>query len=182
MVLTSILIGLGIAELLNGMIRILRSNFREGIYLPQIIWAFFLLQYLVIIWWSRWDLHITFEWNFLQLMLSLVGPIVIFIMAGLVLPLELPAREHYFRQQKVIFTLMPLAAVISIVHELVIEGTAVISLTMLYAISLFTVTLIPRFAKKDWIHLICSGSGVALFFGFVIANSFSISSSPELVP
>jgi len=37
MVLTSILIGLGIAELLGGIVRVLWSGFKENIFIPQIL-------------------------------------------------------------------------------------------------------------------------------------------------
>ena len=37
MVLTSVLIGLGIAELLGGIVRVFRSGFKENIFIPQIL-------------------------------------------------------------------------------------------------------------------------------------------------
>ena len=43
MVLTSILVGLGIAELLGGIVGILRSGSKDKIYIPQMLWAFFIL-------------------------------------------------------------------------------------------------------------------------------------------
>ena len=176
MVLTSILIGLGIAELLQGIVRMLRTDFKEGFYLPQIFWSSFLFLYLVIVWWSRWDLSENFHWTFFQLMMSLVGPVLAFIAAGLMFARNRTAREYYFRQQKTMFTLLPLIASSSLAHELVIEGTAVISFTSFMSSLLIVTTLVPRFLKQDWIHLLCSILANAILTTWVLSALYLITS------
>jgi len=176
MVLTSILIGLGIAELLNGIVRMLRTDFKEGFYLPQVFWASFLFLYLIIVWWSRWDLSENFHWTFLQLMMSLVGPVLAFIAAGLMFARNRTARVYYFRHQKTMFTLLPLIATSSLLHELIIEGTAVMSFTSFMSTLLITATLLPRFFRQDWIHLVCSVSANAILTIWVLSALYFISS------
>lgn len=176
MVLTSILIGLGIAELLSGIVRMLRTDFKEGLYLPQIFWSSFLFLYLIIVWWSRWDLNENFHWTFLQLIMSLVGPVLAFIAAGLMFARNRTARVYYFRQQKTMFTLLPLIATSSLVHELVIEGTSIISFTSFMSSLLIVSTFLPRFFKKDWIHLVCSISANAILTTWVLSALYLISS------
>ena len=175
MVLTSILIGLGIAELLSGIVRMLRSDFKEGFYLPQILWSSFLFLYLIIVWWSRWDLRENFHWTFLQLLMSLAGPVMAFIAAGLMFARNRTAKEYYFRQQKTMFTILPLIAFSSLIHEVVIEGTSLLSFTTFMASLLVISTLLPRFFKKDWIHLVCSFSANAVFIFWVLSSLYLIS-------
>lgn len=176
MVLTSILIGLGIAELLNGMVRILRSDFKEGIYLPQLFWAAYLFLYLIIVWWSRWDLHENFEWTFVQLLLSLAGPIVLFILSGLVFPLKESARDYYYKRQKTFFTLLPLTPIIGMLHEIIIEGTPFLSLTTLMASTMLVLTTIPRFSQKEWVHLGCAVLINTIFLSWVLGANYLITS------
>ncbi len=175
MVLTSILIGLGVAELLNGVVRILRSDFKEGIYIPQLFWASYLFLFLIVIWWSRWDLHENFVWSFGQLLLSLAGPILLFVLSGLVFAHNQPARDYYFKHQKTLFTLMPFAALIGMLHEVIIEGTPVFSSTTIMASSLVVLSVIPRFSQRDWVHLSCAILVNVIFFGWVLGVSYLIS-------
>jgi len=174
MVLTSILIGLGVAELLQGIVRLLRSDFEEGIYLPQLLWAGYLFLFLIVIWWSRWDLHENFNWSFIQLILSLAGPAIVFILSGLVFAHNEPARDYYFSKQKIFFTLLPLAMAISLAHEVLIEGTAFFSSTMLLGGTLFLLTLIPRYSDTDWVNMSCAVLANVLFLGWVLNVQYFI--------
>jgi hypothetical protein len=175
MVLTSILIGLGIAELLHGLVRMLRSDFREGFYLPQVLWAIYLFLYFIVVWWSRWDLRENFHWNFLQLLMSLAGPVLAFILSGLVFARKSKAREYYFRQQKVFFTLLPLIMIISLIHEIVIEGTSIISITSLIASAIMLLTVVPRYAQKDWIHIFCAACSIGILNAWIFFSIYMIS-------
>ena len=176
MVLTSILIGLGIAELMQGIVRMLRSDFREGFYLPQVLWAIYLFFYLIIVWWSRWDLRENFHWTFFQLIMSLAGPILTFILSGLVFARKSKAKDYYFRQQKVFFSLLPVIMAISIAHEVLIEGTSLISGTTMTASTLLILSLIPRFVQKDWLHIFCAASSNIIFISWVFFSVYLVSS------
>lgn len=176
MVLTSILIGLGIAELLQGVVRMLRTDFREGFYLPQTLWGVFLFFYLIAVWWSRWDLRENFDWTILQLLMSLAGPILAYVSAGLLFPRSRPAREYYFRQRKSLFTVIPLIALIGLLHEVIIESTPIISFTTIMATMLFVFTLLPRFSEKDWVHILSGLAANAVFTSWIFLSVYLLSS------
>ncbi|MFC1619349.1 hypothetical protein ACFL45_05335 [Candidatus Neomarinimicrobiota bacterium] len=172
MVLTSILIGLGIAELLNGVVRMLRSDFKERYYLPQIFWAMFLLLHLIIIWWSRWDLRDTLQWNFLQLLLSLTAPVLIFILASLIFPEKVNARIHFFRHRRIFFSLLTVILVVDIIHETVVEGTAFFSWDILLPGLILAAILWARFSKNDAVHYLTSVMSFSLLTLFVFINTY----------
>jgi hypothetical protein len=151
MVLTSILIGLGIAELLNGVVRMLRSDFKERYYPPQIFWAMFLLLHLIIIWWSRWDLRDTLQWNFLQL---------------------LNARIHFFRHRRIFFSLLTVILVVDILHETIVEGTAFFSWDILLPGLILAAILWARFSKNDAVHYLTSAISFSLLTLFVFINTY----------
>lgn len=176
MVLTSILIGLGIAELLSGIIRMLRTDYKEGFYLPQVLWAIFLFLYFIIVWWSRWDLRENFHWTFFQLLMSLAGPLIAFVLAGLAFARTRTAREFFFRQQKTFFSLLPLIMLISLLHEYIIEGTPILSMTTIMASAMMILSFIPRFVEKDWIHITCSLAANLIFISWVYLSVYLLSS------
>ena len=154
MVLTSILIGLAIAELLSGIVRILRSEFKENIFVPQLLWALYIFLHILLIWWSRWDLKDSIDWNFIQLLLSLIGPIILYILAGLIFPLNQPAKVHFYKQRKVFYFLLILSFSISFLHELIIEKTPLLSLATLFLAIMLGMVTWARFSKKDFVHII----------------------------
>ena len=174
MVLTSILIGLGIAELLYGVVRTLRSNFQERIFIPQVLWGFYLFLHLLGIWWSRWDLHEGFEWNFLQLLLSLTAPILLFLLSGLVFPLNQVAREHYFQQRPIFFNLLILVCLVEVLHETFIEGTPLFSLTPLLIAVMLAGILAARITEKEWVHYAAALNGLGMVGIFIILTVYEL--------
>ena len=172
MVLTSILIGLGIAELLSGIVRILRSDFKENIFVPQLLWAMFIFLYILLIWWSRWDLRGSIDWNFIQLLLSLIGPIIMYILAGLIFPHHQPAKVHFYKQRKVFFFLLMLSFSISLSHELIIEKTPLISLATLFLAILLGMVTWAIFSKKESIHIILALVCLSLVLIFIFLTTY----------
>ncbi len=174
MVLTSILISLGIAELLYGVVRVLRSEFQERLFLPQAAWALFLFLHLIVIWWSRWDLHENFEWNFIQLLLSLAAPILLFILCGLIFPLKEVARDHYYRLRKPFFSILFLIAIIDLLHEILIEGSPILSLATPTVLVMAVAIIAARFSQKDLVHGIAALVCVATVLFFISMTVFEL--------
>ena len=172
MVLTSILIGLGIAELLGGIIRILRSGFKENIFIPQILWAIFIFLYILNIWWSRWDLRDIMDWNFVQLLLSLTGPIILYILAGLIFPLNKPAKAHFYKQRIVFYSLLMIQFAISLSHELIIERTSIFSFATLFIAIMLGMSTWAIMSKKDYVHTIVSIVCLSLVTTFIILTTY----------
>jgi hypothetical protein len=174
MVLTSILIGLGIAELLYGVVRLLRTEFKERFFLPQAIWALFIFLHLIIIWWTRWDLHENFEWNFLQLLLSLAAPILLFILAGLIFAKNKPSRDHYYQQRTSFFNILAVIIVINFFHETLIEKSPILGLATPLLLIMFLATLAARFSDKDWVQSLAAFICISLLGLFIGMTVFSL--------
>ncbi len=175
MVLTSILIGLGIAELLYGLVRMLRSDFKEKFFLPQAIWSFFIFLHLIMIWWSRWDLRENFEWNILQLLLSLAAPILLFILAGLIFPNNKNSRDHYYQQRVSFFNILIVVLLIDISHEVFIEGSAVFSLVNFLIFMMLLSSSFARFSLRDWVHTLSALACISAVGFFATMTVFSLS-------
>lgn len=99
MVLVSIIIGLGIAEVLTGLARALRSSDSVQHYWVHsiLVLAIFIAQLQQ--WWESWGLRDAPEWNFLALLLMLAGPVCLFLMAHLLFPERLEGadlRAYYY--------------------------------------------------------------------------------------
>ena len=81
MVLVSIIIGLGIAELLKTLSKIIRGNHDGG--LLHILWSVNMLNMLIQCFWAYWVYEDRVDWTYNELILILLGPIIMYIIASL---------------------------------------------------------------------------------------------------
>jgi hypothetical protein len=132
----------------------------------------FLLLHLIIIWWSRWDLRDTLQWNFLQLLLSLTAPVLIFILASLIFPEKVNARIHFFRHRRIFFSLLTVILIVDILHETIVEGTAFFSWDILLPGLILAAILWARFSKNDAVHYLTSAVSFSLLTLFVFINTY----------
>ena len=85
-VLLSIVLGLGITQLLQGFGRLMNARSRVRPYWPSLLWAVVLLVAHVQNWWSMFGLRGRAHWSFLDFALVLSNPILLYLLAALVLP------------------------------------------------------------------------------------------------
>jgi hypothetical protein len=125
-VLISIILGLGITQLLSGFGRWIehRASFRA--YAPAICWAFVLLVIHVQCWWSMFGLREQTDWTFLKFMAVLMQPIILYLQAIVVLPgassTTLDLRSNYYAQRGWFFGLMIALLVASVAKDLILNG------------------------------------------------------------
>lgn len=116
MILQSIIIGLGIAEILTGVARTLRvGRARE---LGWIHWSLVLLIFLALlqVFWESWSLNRIDTWTFPAMIMMLTAPIVLHLIAHLMFPLERDAispEDHYFKHYRLIWSLGLLGIVVN---------------------------------------------------------------------
>lgn len=83
MVLVSIVLALGVAQLLGGASDFVRSS---RVYLGHSFWVLALFLMHVQLWWAMWDLHNRASWTFLTFLNLLLGPTLLFFTTNLLLP------------------------------------------------------------------------------------------------
>lgn len=126
-VLISIILGLGIAQLLGSFGRWVEHRRAFGAFGPALLWAGILLLIHVQTWWSMFGLRALAEWTFARFAIVLLQPIVLYLLAILVLPSQTAqsqdARANYFAQRHWFFGLLAFLLVVSVVKDLVVSGS-----------------------------------------------------------
>src|SRR5437879_3431768 len=106
-VLISIILGLGIAQLLTGFGRWVERRTAFQPFAPAMIWAGTLLLIHVQTWWSMFGLRLLTEWTFVRFAAVLIQPIILYLLAILVLPSQSATttdlRVNYFDQRRWFF-------------------------------------------------------------------------------
>ena len=85
-VLISVILGLAVAEILQGFRGLLWSRTRIQIYWPVIGWAFLVLLVCFEYWWSMFRMRTHHDWTFQQFAIMGLQTTLIYMVAGLVFP------------------------------------------------------------------------------------------------
>ena len=125
-VLLSIIIGLGMTQILTAAGGLIRYRARVRFYWPSLLWALTVLAIYVQMWWSTFGLRTLHNWTFASFSLVLLEPICFYLMAALVLPEGIEAtgvdmREHYFEQHQWLFGFLFATVVVSMMKEEALE-------------------------------------------------------------
>ena len=81
---TSIIIGLGMAELLGGVARVVRGELKAGPLHSVWVALVFLAQLQFL--WASWDLHGRGGWTFVEFIIFMIGPIVLYVGPAILFP------------------------------------------------------------------------------------------------
>lgn len=125
MVLVSIIVGLGLAEILTGIARILRFRSSVDYYWLHGVLVATLFIALLQQWWETWGLRDTSEWSFLALLMLMAAPVSLFLMAHLAYPEPVADAEievYYYGEMRPIWLLGAVAIVASTLFRPVIFG------------------------------------------------------------
>ena len=116
MVLVSIIVGLGMAEILAGVARALRRRASIRFYWVHMVLVLAMFIALLQQWWEIWGLRVASEWSFLALLVMLTAPVCLFLIAHLLFPEPVDGadfQEYYYREMRPIWLLGVVAVVAS---------------------------------------------------------------------
>jgi hypothetical protein len=127
-VLVSIILGLGITQLLTGVGRLLQNRARVRIYWPTIGWIVLQLLVHIQVWWSMFELRDQVGWTFPGFLSVLLVPVVLYLMSALTLPdfgdaIRDDLREHYYASCRWVYSLGVLLVALTFAREVILEGS-----------------------------------------------------------
>jgi hypothetical protein len=109
-VLLSIVIALGISEIVSSWGALLRHRREVRFYWVHTLWTVLVVLLMVQMWWGFWNYRTVEAWSFVALV-AVVAEALVMVLAGLVLTAqpgrgeELDLRRHYYEQSRVFFGL-----------------------------------------------------------------------------
>jgi hypothetical protein len=136
-VLLSIVLGLGVTQLLTGVGRLVQARRSVRVYWPPLVWIAVLLLIHVQSWWAMFELRAHAPWTFLQFLVVLLTPTTLYLMAALALPdvaeataagRVLDLRAHYYAQTRWFFAAAGAVVASSVLRPLVFDGRIPIDL------------------------------------------------------
>jgi len=170
-VLLSIILGLGITQILTALGRLIRQRERVVGYWPAWLWSLNLLLIHVQMWWAMFELRDRPEWTFLAFGVVLLQPVVLYMAAALVLPADdddrLYLREHYHRQAPWLFGFLVALGITSVLKDLALDGALPQALNLgFHAIFIFVSTL-AAVVRDPRVHAAIAFTGSATLLIYI---------------
>lgn len=139
MVLVSIIVGLGVAEILTGVAMQIRYRTSSSGYWVHSCAVAVIFLALLQTWWELWGLHNTLEWAFSDLVLMLVAPSSLYLVAHLIFPESMQKcdlEEYYYGSMPSIWWLAVIVTISSTTFRPLAFGSDLISWDNLTAVFL----------------------------------------------
>ena len=126
-VLLSIILGLGLTQLLTSVGRLIRHRDRVRADWLPLLWVAVLLVLYVQVWWTMFGLRALRVWTFIAFLTVVAQTITLYMMAAVILPDQVDdagvdLAAHYDRQHRWFFGFFLATLFISIAKDLVIAG------------------------------------------------------------
>jgi len=127
-VILSIILGLSVTQLLQGLSQVINARDRVRIYWPAIGWTLLLLIIDVQAWWAMFGYRNRHAWTFLQFAVLLLETIVLYLLAALSLPTgfgeaAIDLHANYFRHARWFFGSFVSVLVVSLLKDVVFAGS-----------------------------------------------------------
>lgn len=156
-VIVSIILGLSITQLLQGISEVINERDRVRLYQPAIGWSVLLLIVDVQAWWAMFGYRNRHQWTFVQFATVLLEVILLYLLAALALPsFAAPAvidlRANYFKHKAWFFGILILVLLDSLLKSFVVDGGLPGTLDLGFHLIWVTTAFIAAVIKSDWYH------------------------------
>lgn len=135
-ILVSIILGLGITQLLTSLGNLLHHYKTVRLYWPHTIWIGFILFLHIQDWFVTYQLRQKTEWKLTEVMFVLLYPIVLYIITKIILPekgkKQIQAlNSYYYLKSPIFFSLLSIAILLSILFNIFLLGNSLLSQSIL---------------------------------------------------
>lgn len=176
-VIVAIVLALGLAELLGGVVRILRGDLKSHPF--HALWIVVVFQLQVQLAWGLWGLHRRAAWRYPEFLLLLSGPIVVYLIAALLYPTEAPERAdvHLLRRRRPFFLLQAAYVGLTALYGWFLFGEGWLpapTMTRLVVVgALVAAAITPRKAVQWAVGLLVLGGNLwwTYYYVFVLAST-----------
>ena len=177
-VLISIVIGLGITQLLMGVHRLVQARERVRLYWLSLVWVCLMFVAQVEWWWASYTLRDETVWNFFYFLFVLLSPVSLYLAAAFVLP-EIgenetyDLRQHYYRSHGWFFAFVALGPTLDAIRRGLQAGTPwdlgvvnnAVSAALLYLLAV---------TRRERYHVAVTLIVTALFLWFIVSAALKL--------
>ena len=177
-VLLSIILGLGLTQLLTAAGRLIRLRGRVRADWIPVLWAALLLVIYVQSWWAMFGLRHVVAWSFLAFLIVLAQTVTLYMMAAVVLPEQVDdggvdLATYYEEQHRWFFGFLLATLVVSVVKDVVLSGRLPEPLNLVFHGVLAALCIAAIVARRRRAHAtiaVASAAALGLYVGLLFAQ------------
>ena len=156
-VLISIVLSLGITQILTSLTLLVKKRTKVISYWPHSLWVLFILFLHIQEWWVMYSLR-TFEpWRLPVFLFIMLYPIALFVLAKLLFPNKIKGKlidlkAFYYENYPLIFIMIVISAILSVLYNLfVLDFQLYEQFLQISMIVVFSTILIKKYSF-EWLH------------------------------
>jgi len=171
-VLISIILGLAIAQVLQGYRGLALARERVRLFWPTPIWSVVVLLLAVQSWWAMFGLRAVEVWTFGAFAVVLLQAVVLYMLAALVLPdfggeTPVDLRAHYFGHRRLFFGALTLLIAVSLAKDLLIAGRLPSLFNTVFQGLVALGAVIAMLTNRAWYHRILAPVVLVGFLAYI---------------
>jgi hypothetical protein len=177
-VLISIVLGLGLTQLLASLHRLVQARARVRVYWLPLLWAALIFITQVEWWWSSFALRDQTQWNFFYFLFVLLSPVTLYLAAAFVLPeieaeVEYDLRSYYFATRGWFFAFVAAGRVLYAIRRGVQAGSFTDVGAVSNAVSAVMVATLAVSRSPRW-HALVTLTVSGLFLYFIVSAALEL--------
>ncbi len=156
-VLISIILGLGITQILTSISEAIQDYNKTKLYWPHSIWIVFILFLHIQDWFILYQLKFLPSWSLPSIIFILLYPIVLFISARIIMPEKgdefcHDMKSFYYKRFKLFMYLFSLCIILSILFNLIYLNDTLTNQILLLAFLIVTLYIAYFEIKNELLH------------------------------
>ena len=180
-VLLSIIIGLGLTQVLAACGRLIRMRMHVIWYWPALLWAAVLIVIDVQVWWTMFGLRARKEWTFVAFFVVLLQTVTLYMMSAVLLPEQVDERgvdlrQHYRRQAPWFFGFFVATLIVSVLKDVILDHSIPNNVNLTFHAIFLVISLLGMFSRREGVHralALCSAAGIGAYIAVLFARLHS---------
>ena len=173
MVLYSIIIGIGISQILMAVGHILQADKAIQLYWIHSAWVFLVFMIHIFVWFNAWEYRAIEKWNFYQFLSFLTVPTILFIASVLTFPdiyqeKAYNLRDYYYASSSWLHALSMLLIVIVSINEFILLGQPLLIWQNGVRGVAFLVLLVGLLSRQPKVH----ASQIVVLYGLITISAW----------
>jgi hypothetical protein len=177
-VLLSIILGLAIAEVLQGFGLLLVSRARVRLYAPPLIWAVMMLLRATQFWWVSFGLASRQHWDFATFSAVLLQTVMLYMGTTVILPKaasdeDIDLRTHYYREAGPFFSFGLLFLMVGFAKDWLLDRGLPPPINLVFLVFFVAATVVALLVRRPRVHEVIAplmATVIILFFATIFAR------------
>lgn len=157
-VLISIILGLGITQIVTGVADVIQNWSKTTLYLPHSLWIVFVFFLHIQEWWILYEMRSITEWKLSIFLFTILYPIGLFVLARLLFPNQKPDQavtlKAFYHANFVKYFLTALILItLSLLDNVLINHYAIQDQPIQLVLLVVLAFLVYKKPAQEWVHI-----------------------------